>query len=181
MGSVPVPVSIGFLVALLLVVWGAMLLGWRRQRARAVPLVTELPQPPGDLGTARSAQVPAVYVTSTTSGDWLARVSTRSLGFRSRATVQVFDAGVMIWRKGAADVFVPVASLRGVRRTSGMAGKFVGDGSIVVLTWDIPGEAGELDTGLRPDHRHDRDLLEQAVASLLPADASAPHDPKEQS
>lgn len=181
MGSVPVPVSIGFLVVLLLVVWGAMLLGWRRQRARAVPLVTELPPLPADPGAARSDAVPGVYVTSTTSGDWLGRVSTQSLGFRSRATVQVFDAGVAILRTGAADLFVPAASLRSVRRTSGMAGKFVGDSSIVVLTWDIPGEAGVIDTGLRPDHRRDRDPLEQAVASLLTADAAPDLDPKEQS
>lgn len=103
------PVAVGLWVALgvgiLLVMWR----GWRGSMARGAGAVGTLPVVPdgAGLGAARTDAIVGTYVSSTMAGDWLGRVVAHDLGVRSSATVQVFDAGVVIERRGAADVFVP--------------------------------------------------------------------------
>jgi hypothetical protein len=85
---------------------------------------------------------------------------------------------VRIERRGATDVFVPTASLRGVRRTPGMAGKYVGGEGIVVIEWSATapdGSPAPLDTGIRTQHKADRALLVAAVDAV--AASAAPGQP----
>jgi hypothetical protein len=151
-------------------VWG-MAVGWRHRTARTIGLVPVLPVQPDPLGSALTEPIEATYVSTTTAGDWLDRVTAHDLGLRGPAVVQVFDAGVRVARTGAADLFVPVGALRAVGATDGMAGKFVGHDGIVVLTWEAPAvdsTAGTgLDTGLRTRHRADRRILLDAVTTLI--------------
>jgi hypothetical protein len=143
--------------------------GWRRRAARQADL-PPLPAPPQQLGGQLLPPVEGYYVSSTSAGDWLDRIVVRDLGVRSRAVVRVSGAGVLFERAGATDVFVPSAWLRGVRREPGMAGKFVEDGGLVVLTWEF----GErlLDTGFRARRGRDTDALVAAAAGLV-TDGSA--------
>jgi hypothetical protein len=158
----------------ILVVLGALLLtgmavGWRRR----VHGPTDVPAPPAvpddaALGAARTAALDATYVSTTRAGDWLDRVGAHGLGVRSAATVQVFDAGVLLRRRGAPDVFVPRAALRGVGTSGGMAGKVVGGEGLVVLTWaPAPDDARGLDTGLRLRHPREGDVLRAATQELI--------------
>lgn len=161
------------LVLLLLALW-AMRQGWRRRERRSATTVPAVPGAPAELGTARTEPLEATYVSSTTAGDWLDRVNAHDLGVRSPAEVQVFDAGVLVRRTGAADVFVPAAQVRAVGTASGMAGKFVGRDGLVVLTWapDTGAPDGALlDTGLLVRHRADRPRLVDAVRTLVPTTA----------
>lgn len=190
--NMPMPLAVGLWVALGLAILLVMWRGWRGARARGASVVGALPRTPGveSLGGARTQPLPGTYVSSTTAGDWLGRVAARDLGVRSVATVQVFDAGVLIERRGAADVFVPAASVRGVRRTPGMAGKYVGGEGIVVIEWTATapdGSPAPLDTGIRTQHKADRALLVAAVDSLTasavrpsPAEPGAPSSPDTQ-
>jgi hypothetical protein len=159
----------------ILVVLGAALLlgmarGWRRlQRGPGdVPVPPSVPDE-GALGAARSEEFDAVYVSSTRAGDWLDRVGAHGLGVRSAASVQVHDAGVVVRRRGAPDVFVPCAALRAVGTSGGMAGKVVGGEGLVVLTWvpDPEHDPRGLDTGLRLRHPHQRDELRAATQTLI--------------
>jgi hypothetical protein len=153
---------------MLAVIAGLLLLmrrGWRRRAARQGHLPPPPPAPPAEPGEALLDPVAGFYVSTTTAGDWLDRVVAHGLGVRSRAIVHVTTAGVRVGRTGADDLWVPADALRGVRRERGMAGKYVEEGGLVVLTWAL----GEhlLDTGLRAPRSADGDALEAALAGLV--------------
>jgi len=165
--------SVTLLVVLGLALLTGMAFGWRRLTRGATDVPAPEPVPDADvLGAARTAAFDATYVSTTRAGDWLDRVGAHGLGVRSAATVQVFDAGVVLRRRGAPDVFVPRAALRAVGTSGGMAGKVVGGEGLVVLTW-TPGPAAPpdgvrgLDTGLRLRHPHERDELRAAAQTLI--------------
>ena len=158
-----------------LVVLGAALLvgmgrGWRRLSRGASPVPAPPAVPPEDaLGDARTEPLDATYVSTTRAGDWLDRVGAHGLGVRSAATVQVFDRGVVVRRRGAPDVFVPRAALRAAGTSGGMAGKVVGGEGLVVLTWapSPDDDPRGLDTGLRLRHRQEADALLAATQTLI--------------
>jgi hypothetical protein len=151
----------------LLVVAGLYLLMWRgwRRRGRRQQDVPSLPPVPPDPGPVLVGPVDGVYVTTTRHGDWLDRVVAHGLGPRSRGTLTVAEAGALLVRRGAPDVFVPAGALTGARLERGLAGKVVEEGGLVVLTW----EHGDvrLDTGFRAAEvaRHD-DVID-AVTGLI--------------
>lgn len=167
--------SVTLLVVLGVALLTGMAFGWRRL-TRGPSDVPAPPAVPADdaLGAPRTAAFDATYVSTTRAGDWLDRVGAHGLGVRSAATVQVFDAGVVLRRRGAPDVFVPRAALRAVGTSGGMAGKVVGGEGLVVLTWTSAPDPGRpshdprgLDTGLRLRHPHERDELRAAALTLI--------------
>lgn len=166
--------SVTLLVALAALALTGMALGWRR-RVRGTSDVPAPPAVPDDLGAARTGEFDATYVSTTRAGDWLDRVAAHGLGVRSAATVSVHDAGVLVRRRGAPDLFVPGAALRAVGTSGGMAGKVVGGDGLLILTWaSAPGDTRGLDTGLRLRHTRETDELSAAVHDLIgttPADA----------
>ncbi|HEY0188551.1 MAG TPA: hypothetical protein VGC67_13760 [Cellulomonas sp.] len=166
----PVWLSVTVLVALAAAGLAGMLVGWRHRGARTaaqVPAPPVVPAPDA-LGAARTEPLEGTYVSSTRAGDWLDRVTAHGLGTRSSATVQVHDAGVLLRRRGAPDVFLPRAALRAVGTSGGMAGKVVGKEGLVVLTWaPSPQDDRGLDTGLRLRHPHDAETLRSAAQDLI--------------
>lgn len=181
-------VGIAVLLVVLVVVLLAMRAGWRGRAQRSATLVPVLPAvPPADrLGAARTGAVDAVYVSTTVAGDWLDRVVAHDLGVRSIASVRLHDAGLVVTRTGARDLFVPAAALREARLEPGIAGKVVGGQGLVVVGWeavaargamlrgDDPAAATLLETGLRLRHAADREALVAAVRTLL--DPGAPRE-----
>ena len=101
----------------------------------------------------------------------LDRVAAHDLGNPGAAQVEVHDSGVLLRRRGATDLFVPAARLRGVGTAPGMAGKFMGGDGLVVLTWDA-GADRLLDTGVLVRHRDERPALVAAVQALIPGEAA---------
>ncbi|WP_454729232.1 PH-like domain-containing protein [Cellulosimicrobium protaetiae] len=192
--NLPQPVAVGIWVVLGVVLLTLVLVGRRRLVRRSAGVVPTPPAVPAE--SARGAVVlgplDALYVSSTLSGDWLARVGAHGLGDRSQAQVTVHDGGLYVARSGAPDVWVPAAAVGGAALTPGMAGKFVGKEAIVVVTWTVPAEpvpadAPEapanpevrLDTGLLPRHDHDVARLLDAVQGLAgraAADRGGPAD-----
>ena len=153
---------VGTLV-MLLIITGVYLLmwrGWKKRQARQAD-VPELPEAP-DGAFDDVTGVEAVYVSTTSEGDWLDRIAVHTLGERSEAEVCVAPAGVLI-RRSAADVFIPAAAVRGVRRTTGMAGKYLREEGIVVITWQHGDRT--LDTGVKP--RFESEDLVRALESSL--------------
>ena len=177
--NLPMPVAVGIWVVIGVLLLLVILTGRRRLAARTRDTVPVPPEVPEDLGALRLGPLDATYVSSTLAGDWLARVGAHHLGDRSTAHVSVHDAGVLVERDGAPDVFAPVAALRGVGLAPGMAGKYVGADGLVVVTWEDPERDGvpavALDTGLRTRHEPDRSRLVDAVRHLMTS-APAPKD-----
>ena len=184
-------VTLGALAAIYLLMWR----GWRRRQSRQAGIaeLPEAPAgafpgaadagavgtagtdgtdgtaaPAGDRTTGRAAGsaagIESVYVSTTSEGDWLDRIAVHGLGERSNAQVRVAPAGVLVERE-PADVFIPAAAIRGVRPVTGMAGKYLREEGIVVVTW----QHGEhtLDTGLLPRYDADREALLASVRDLL--------------
>jgi hypothetical protein len=177
--------QLGWMVLLLAAVAGTALLVLRARRGRAAGRgLPPLPERPYDVAadgcTDIVPPVPGVYV-STRTGDRPDHLAPRDLGVRGRATVHVTPAGVSFDRSGAADLFVPAAWVRGVRRETGpetgretgrgkgpgkgRAARSAGEGGLVVVTW----EHGDrlLDTGFRPDRARTANRLEAAISGLV--------------
>ena len=162
-------------VVILLIIFGLIGMGWRN-RLRRQAGTAPLPSVPAELSLP-SLSVTGQYVATTTEGDWLDRLAVHSLGIRTNAVVQVHDEGVLITRSGAPDIFVAADRLDGVRLESGMAGKFVESGGLVVLSWRL-GEQ-PVDTGFRTRAASDTAPLVAALAAMLPAEQDAGQDSAE--
>ncbi|MET4135875.1 hypothetical protein [Pseudarthrobacter sp. PvP090] len=147
-------------------------LGWRNRLRRQAD-VDPLPEIPAELGAA-VAVADGQYVASTTAGDWLDRIAVHNLGIRTNAELSVHPEGVLFDRSGAGPVFIPAASLTGVRQESGMAGKFVEKDGLLVLSWMLGSR--ELDSGFRTRHADDKTSLLNAVQDLIPAAPQANAD-----
>lgn len=164
------PVAIALLVVLAAALLVAMRLGWQRRGARTAAVIPTMPVVPDDPGTPRQEPVPGTYVSTTFATSWLDRVVAHGLGVRSTVDVEVYDAGLVLRRGGAPDVFVPAGAVREVGTANGIAGKVVGGGRLVVVTWQL----GEtlVTTGVLPRHAADRDVLVAAVTDLTQTDAA---------
>ena len=147
-------------------------LGWRNRLRRQAD-VDPLPEIPAELGEAL-AVADGQYVASTTAGDWLDRIAVHNLGIRTNAELSVHPQGVLFDRSGAGPVFIPAASLTGVRQESGMAGKFVEKDGLLVLSWMLGSR--ELDSGFRTRHAGDKTTLLNALQDLIPAAPQADAD-----
>ena len=167
------------LVLLIAVVYTLMYAGWRR-RARRFPSAA-VATTAGATGSAAdtpdtpdTAEVEAegIYVTTTTVASRLERVAAAGLGVRARATMTVGGGEVRWVREGAGDVHVLFDWLTGVSRERGMAGKWVGQNRLVVVTWRA-GDGEEFATGFLPRHKAQVDDLVAAVDRNLPS--TSPH------
>jgi hypothetical protein len=138
--------------------------GWRNRQSRQADLA---PLPPAPEDKLRGIE--GVYVATTSAGDWMDRIAVHELGVRSVADLAVGEAGLIFHRQGAADVFIPVDHLTGVRTDRGIAGKVTAEKSgLVVVTWTHDGR--ELDTGFRPRRKADTAALTESIATLIGAE-----------
>jgi len=160
------------MLALAVGIFALLAVGWRNRLRRQAD-VDPLPEIPGALGAAL-AVADGQYVASTTAGDWLDRIAVHNLGIRTNAELSVHPEGVLFDRSGAAPVFIPAASLTGVRQESGMAGKFVEKDGLLVLSWMLG--TRELDSGFRTRHAEDKTKLLNALQDLIPAAPQANAD-----
>ncbi|RAX17943.1 hypothetical protein DC347_04275 [Pseudarthrobacter sp. AG30] len=155
------------MLAVVAVVFVLLGIGWRNRLRRQadVEQLPEVPAAPGEPAAVAEGQ----YVATTTAGDWLDRIAVHGLGIRTNATLAVYPHGVLYERAGAPALYIPAASLTGVRQDSGMAGKFVEKDGLLVLAWMLG--AHELDTGFRTRRAADKDVLYRALQELI---SSAP-------
>lgn len=151
---------VGTLLILAAAYYG-MYRGWRNRKSRQAELAP-LPEVPAD----KTRGIEGVYVATTSAGDWMDRIAVHELGVRSTADLAVSEAGLIFHRQGAADVFIPVDHLTGVRTDRGIAGKVTAEKSgLVVVTWNHDGRA--LDTGFRPRRKADTAPLTESIATLI--------------
>jgi hypothetical protein len=145
--------------------WFGIYRGWRNRQQRQADLA---PLPAVPEGKVKGVE--GVYVATTTAGDWMDRIAVHELGVRSTADLAVSAAGLIFHRQGAADVFIPVDHLTGVRTDRGIAGKVTAEASgLVVVTWTHDGH--ELDTGFRPRRKADTAQLTESISTLIGAES----------
>jgi hypothetical protein len=155
------------MLAIIAVVFVLLAIGWRNRLKRQsdVEQLPPVPAAPGEPLATADGQ----YVATTTGGDWLDRIAVHGLGIRTNSAMAVYPHGVLFDRSGAPALYIPAASLGGVRQDSGMAGKFVEKDGLLVVTWMLGSH--ELDTGFRTRRAADKDLLHAALQELI---SSAP-------
>jgi hypothetical protein len=122
--------------------------GWHR-RAKGQQHLLPLPTAPTELPGLLLPAAGGLYVGTTFSGDWQARVVAGRLSDRAAAGLRLTAAGLLIDRVGAPAVFVPVEALRDARLDAALAGKVMGEGRLLVITWEHRGAL--LDTAFRAD------------------------------
>jgi hypothetical protein len=134
-------VMIGFAVIIALAA-----IGWatRRRRQRDIPAPEKVPADVGQL----HAEFEGFYVSTTIDGQPLNRVAVHGLGFRSRVTIAITDAGVILALPGNS-VFIPRDHIREVTRAQYTIDRVVEPGGLVLLAWTL-GATG-VDTYLRVD------------------------------
>ncbi|WP_258015935.1 hypothetical protein [Streptomyces sp. AJS327] len=137
---------VGLLLFIALLYW-LMRQGWK-WRGTLQSDLPELPTAPDPVGEPLLSAT-GRYHGSTTAGQWLDRIVARGLGTRSRAELTLSERGLDVVRPGAEDFFIPRAQLRGARLDTGIAGKVLTEGGLLVVTW----EHGErrIDSGFRAD------------------------------
>jgi hypothetical protein len=157
-------------VAVLLIAAVAVLLllamgwGWYRRVRRDRGLVA--PQEvPADAAVLLRRD--ALYVATTRHGEPLERLAIRPLAYRSRATVDVTDAGIALALTGQPIVFVPIDRVTGAGRTTVAIDRVVETGGLVFFSWKVDADT-TVDSILRITDGGDQDFLD-AVASLHPA------------
>ena len=154
----------GLTIVLVVIVIGLIGLGWRNRIKRQSD-VPDLPEVPAAF-EPQVFEASGQYVVTTKGGDWLDRIAAHGLGVRTNATMHVHPEGVVIERSGSGTIYIAREALREVRTESGMAGKFVERGGLVVVTWML-GQM-EVDTGFRTTAAEAKPALVTALKELLP-------------
>ncbi|MFE0462300.1 hypothetical protein ACFW1A_23910 [Kitasatospora sp. NPDC058965] len=144
------PTHIGWIVGLLILVglvYWLMRQGWQWRRTLQSDLA-ELPAVPSEPGTT-ILESSGRYHGSTTAGNWLDRVVAHGLGTRSLAELTLTERGLLVRRPGDVDLWLPAEDLTGARTDTGIAGKVVPAG-LLVVGWRLGGK--DLESGFRLDH-----------------------------
>ncbi|KJS57150.1 membrane protein [Streptomyces rubellomurinus subsp. indigoferus] len=152
--------TVGLLIIIGLVYW-LMRQGWnwRRTLQSGMPPLPAVPDGAGRTILETSGR----YHGTTTAGNWLDRVVAHGLGSRSRADLTLGEDGLLVRRPGDVDLWIPAERLTGARTDSGIAGKVVPSG-LLVVSWTHEGT--ELDSGFRADHPDEHTAWVEAIAHL---------------
>lgn len=148
-------------IAILIIALGAF--GWWRRTRRD----SGASAPFGDApATARELSTfTALYVATTRHGDALERLAVRGLGYRSRATVTVTDAGVALDLTGQPRIFFPAARITDVAQATVAIDRVVERDGLTRLTWRLDDES-VVDSYFRPQDASALALAD-AVRSIL--------------
>ncbi|GAA2248510.1 MULTISPECIES: PH-like domain-containing protein [Kitasatospora] len=153
--------TVGLLILIALVYW-LMRQGWNWRRTLQSDL-PPLPAVPADPGPA-VLETEGRYHGTTTAGNWLDRVVAHGLGTRSLARLTLTEQGLLVRRPGDADLWIPAGQLTGARTDSGIAGKVVPAG-LLVVTWKLQDTA--LDSGFRADRSDEHASWTEAIDALV--------------
>ncbi|HEY4613945.1 MAG TPA: hypothetical protein VIG75_00625 [Citricoccus sp.] len=158
---------IGFLTVIVLIAIVALMWwGWRNRKRRQQDIAAPAELPPALLEAAPMAAAEGMYVSTVRGRDYLDRIAVHGLGVRTNARLEVHAEGVAVLRQGSANFLIPAADLLEVGLDSGMSGKFVEQGGLVVVTWLLGGQ--EVTTGFRTRTAADRDPLRAAIERIAP-------------
>jgi len=154
------------ILAMIVVAFAFMALGWRNRRRRQAHLDV-VPVPPSEIGD-EIAREHVLYVATTLAEQPLERVVVGGLGFRAKGEVQIARGGVVLDLAGAPPAFIPVGDIRGVGLATWTIDKGVEEGGLVFVRWELGGTP--VDSYLRSEHA---DRLLDELTELSPSAAAA--------
>ncbi|MFV0495503.1 transporter [Mycobacterium sp.] len=125
--------------------------GWRHRAEQQETLIGDLPAVPDEVGAA-STVTAGLYLGCTLSPAWNDRVVVGDLGYRSRATMVAYPAGILLERTGSRPIWIPRASIVAISTERGAAGRVAARDGILAVRWRLP-SGTEIDTGFRADNR----------------------------
>ncbi len=157
---------IGLAVVLLLMWWG-----WRNRKRRQQDIAAPAPVPAEVLESEPLAGAEGMYVATVRGRDYLDRIAVHDLGLRTNARLEVHRTGVALLREGGTNLFIQQSDLREARLDSGMSGKFVEKGGLLVISWTLADR--EVSTGFRTRAASDRDPLLTAIQALIDGEPPA--------
>lgn len=158
---------IGILTVIAVIAIAALMWwGWRNRKRRQQDIAAPAPVPAALLETDPLAGAEGMYVSTVRGRDYLDRIAVHGLGLRTNARLEVHPNGVVLLREGSGNFLIPAADLVEVGLDSGMSGKFVESGGLIVVTWLLGGQ--EVTTGFRTRTAADRDPLRSAIERIVP-------------
>jgi hypothetical protein len=137
-------------VVFVLLLLAGMWWGWTNRGKRQADL-PGLPEVPATLSAALLAPLTGLYVGTTFASSWQDRVVHGGLGVQAEVAASWHPEGLLLDRAGAEPIFIPVAAITGARLAPGLAGRVVGAGGLLVVSWNLGEHA--LDTGIRADDK----------------------------
>jgi hypothetical protein len=120
---------------------------------------------PDPRATTIVGAIPGVFVGTTFAGRWLDRVVAHGLSDRATAWLSVSTDGVHIDRDGAAEIFLPYEAIDAADLGDALAGKVMGAGGLLVLTWRLGDSV--LTSAFRADHHGQHRRLADAICARL--------------
>lgn len=147
--------------AFIAIAYGLMFWGWRNRKRRQ----QFLPVPVTAVSGAEPLGEPVsgLLVGTTFTGRWLDRVAVHGLSNRTLSDLTLAVDGVHLTREGADELFVPWADVEDAQPGSGLAGKVIGKGGLLLLSWRL-GDTS-LTTGFRADAHSEHQRLADAIAA----------------
>ncbi|MES2092726.1 MAG: hypothetical protein V4531_02790 [Actinomycetota bacterium] len=127
--------STTIVIAVILLAFVGMAIGWRGRRKRQAFLGRPDPVP-AELGRVLFT-AEAFYVATTMADDELNRVAVAGLGFRARAIATVAETGVIVSLAGATEVFIPLTALRAIDRATFTIDRVVERDGLVRISWSL--------------------------------------------
>ncbi|OBH47799.1 transporter [Mycobacterium mantenii] len=140
-------------VVVITVVIQLMMRGWRRKSQRQAELIGELPGMPDRVGAA-IITTRGHYCGSMMAPGWNERIAAGDLGFRCKAALTRYAAGIMMERLRAQPIWIPQDSIIAIRMERRMGGRAAARVGILAIRWRLPSGV-EIDTGFRANHRDD--------------------------
>ena len=153
----------GIVIAVLALLLALMYLGWRRRQRSQSDLPRPLAVP--DRAGNELLSIDALYVASTLADEPLNRVAVAGLGYRARATVAVFDGGIVLEIAGEPDAFLPASDLVGVDRSTWTIDRVVESRGLVRLSWLLGDTA--IDSFFRVTEPADPSALIGAIETII--------------
>lgn len=150
------------LVVVSAVVIQLMMRGWRRRAERQQELIGDLPDVPEEVGTA-IITTRGLYCGCTMAPEWNVRITAGDLGYRSKAVLSRYSAGILLECIRAKPIWIPQDSITAIRVERGIAGKVVARIGILAIRWRLPSGV-EIDTGFRASNRGEYDAWVKGAA-----------------
>lgn len=159
-------------IAIVIVVFIAMWLGWRARARRDSGVLASAVAPAGDL---LSSFTNVLYVSTTPVGEPLTRVAAPGLRYRGQAEIAVYTDGVTVEVAGEDPTYFSASQLRGSGVAGRRVGKAVENEGLALMRWVSTSDERELESSFRFERKSDQRRFSEAIDQLtLPvADASA--------
>lgn len=155
--------------------WLLMLKGWRRQADRHADLPA-LPVPAGEAPLVLGA-VPGLFVGTVVAGSTFTdRVVVHGLSHRAAGELSVRGDGVHVARDGVEPLFLPFAAIEEAEVGAALAGKVVGRGGLLLVTWTHGGL--RMTSAFRADDHAVHALLADAVRARRASPAQTRQIPR---